>query len=109
MLVGLQIRDHGHADDADHQLHPPVCRRSFAQFFLDYRSHMPLPPLIVFLRLGTEQLISRSANIPSGNLRTYNLVRKTLTFVLMRMRNWRRSVSVLSPDPRPLHREISTL
>src|SRR5712671_217997 len=41
----LQIRDHGHADDADHQLHPPVCRRLRAQPFLDDRTHMlPLPP-----------------------------------------------------------------
>ncbi len=37
----LQIGDHGHAGDADRQLHPSVRRRLFAQPFLDYRAHMP--------------------------------------------------------------------
>src|SRR5229473_1041082 len=36
----LQIRDHGHADDADRQLHPPIRRRLRAQPFLDYRTHI---------------------------------------------------------------------
>src|SRR5882762_4146906 len=39
----LQIGDHGHAEDADHQLHPTVRRRPRAQPFLDYCSYMLLP------------------------------------------------------------------
>src|SRR6267378_5852907 len=77
----LQIRDHGHADDADRERHPPIRRRLLGQPFVDYLRHMPLPPLIVFLRLGEEQPISRSVNIPSGSPQTYILVSKTPTFV----------------------------
>src|SRR6267378_4803329 len=77
----LQIRDHGHADDADRERHPPIRRRLLGQPFLDYLRHMPLPPLIVFLRLSEEQPISRTVNIPSGSPQTYILVSKTPTFV----------------------------